>query len=128
MGTITIRTEEHHRRPTSLGGTNSPSNISYVVPKLHKHWHILFGNMNAHQICNQINVDWKNDRDGVTVVCKFINGTQVKGHGENLSKNENKRKKAWKGLSMGLSSKEEIISFFNSIWIDASYHFYLQKN
>lgn len=79
------RTEEHHRRPRSIGGTESLANISYVSARLHRHWHVLFGNMNAEQVCNHINQSpWK--PEGITVVCRFINGTEVTMRGYHNSK------------------------------------------
>ena len=36
MGKDQIVTEEHHRRPRSLDGTESPANKSYVISRLHK--------------------------------------------------------------------------------------------
>jgi hypothetical protein len=114
-------TEEHHRRPVSLGGSDSPSNKSYVPCKLHKHWHTLFGNMNARQICHEINNSFA--PDGITVTCVFINGKEVVGSGEHNSKNKNKRLRAWMALSKGLDFKETL-SYFNNVWLDPSYRLY----
>ena len=45
----------HHRRPRSLGLNNEPENISYIKFKKHQAWHMLFGDMSAHQIAEEIN-------------------------------------------------------------------------
>lgn len=118
-----IQTEEHHRRPCSLGGPNNPTNISYVPPKLHRAWHILFGNMNAEQICNKINYSPIKPK-GKTVVCKFINGKEVIGRGENNSKKNLKCKDAWETLFAEFTF-EELIQYINNTWLDPSYHFYI---
>ncbi len=120
-----IWTEPHHRRPRSLGGSNDRSNISYVPGWEHRHWHTLFGNMNAIQICNTINLSpWK--PIGATLVCKFINGFPVMKVGGENSKNQHKCETAWKHLFRDLSF-EEIISCINSVWLDPSYHFYIKE-
>lgn len=120
--TKTIPAAEHHRRPRSIGGKEIESNISYVKITDHKHWHTLFGNMNAYQICNQLNVlQIEKNR---TVICKFINGQEVNGTGNHSSRNPNKIKKAWKGL-FGEKSLKDAIDFINSTWIDPAYHLYL---
>ncbi len=124
MGKIQTATEEHHRRPESLGGTNVPSNISFVIPKLHQAWHVLFGNMNSEQICNLINMYWK--EEGVTVVCKFINGTETKLRGFHNSKKSSKLIYAWRTLFKDLSF-QETIDYINSVWLDPSYHLYIIK-
>ncbi len=118
-----IVTQEHHRRPRSLDGTDSPSNISFVQLTPHQHWHTLFGNMNAFQICDTINSFYK--PDSVTVVCKFINGSEVKKKGAHESKKDSKRTKAWRALFKGMSF-EETIKYINNVWLDPAYHLYVQ--
>lgn len=113
---------EHHRRPRSLGGTESPANIAEVDEKLHAHWHTLFGNMNAYQICNTINKFHK--PKGVTVTCAFINGREVEKTGGQETKKNSKRTRAWNKL-FGSMSFEEIIAYINSRWIDPAYHLYI---
>ena len=118
-----ILTEEHHRRPRSLGGKNDPSNISYVLRRPHRSWHILFGNMNATQICNRVNsFPWK--PKGVTVVCKFINGSECKKTGAQNSKKSGKCQEAWALLFKGLKFKSAI-HYINNTWLDPSYRFYV---
>lgn len=120
----TIITGEHHRRSRSVGGQDIASNISYVKLSDHKHWHTLFGNMNAYQICNQLNV--LQIEKGVTVICKFINGHEVEKSAteDHSSKNPSKIRKAWNGL-FGSKTFREAIDCINSTWIDPSYHLYL---
>ena len=120
---VVIQTEEHHRRPRSLGGSNLPFNVSYVTPKLHKAWHILFGNMNAEQITSRIN-SFPQKPKGTTIVCDFINGTGVSLRGKNNSNNRKKCKRAWIVL-FGDLSFNDAISCINNIWLDPSYHIYL---
>lgn len=45
----------HHRKPKSIGGCNEPENISVIRLKKHVAWHILFGDMCAKQIAEEIN-------------------------------------------------------------------------
>lgn len=124
MARYQIITEEHHRRPRSIGGTENPANVSYVKSKYHKCWHVLFGNMNAFQISDYIN-QVKYKPENLRVVCKFINGTQVKEYGKNNSKNMHKISYAWDALFKGLEFKE-IIEYINNVWLDPSYHFYVE--
>ena len=119
-----VRTEEHHRRPRSLGGLDSITNISYVEWNKHQSWHTLFGNMNAQQICNVINSCFKPPE--VEIVCKFINGQEVLKKGGKESNNKKKRSCAWETLFKGLSFKEAI-QYINNTWLDPSYHLYIEK-
>lgn len=118
-------TEEHHRRPRSIGGSSNPGNISNVTPEQHRAWHVLFGNMNAMQICDLIN---KSEFIPINLelVCKFINGKRVEKTGKNNSKNKNKRKEAWKKLFNRMSFRASI-AYINSTWLDPSYHIYVLK-
>lgn len=120
-----IVTEKHHRKPRSLGGTESPANVSYVISRYHKNWHTLFGNMNAYQVCCQINKS-KFKAKELRVVCKFINGIEVLKSGENFSKKQTKTSYAWYSLFKDLEF-EEIIKYINNVWLDPSYHFYIEK-
>lgn len=49
----------HHRKPRSLfpkgKANNEPENISRIKLKHHKSWHILFADMTAEQIAEEIN-------------------------------------------------------------------------
>lgn len=121
-----IVTEEHHRRPRSLGGKTHESNISYVKSKLHKHYHTLFGNKNALQICEWLNKDCQYKPDNVKIICKFINGSRVQKSGSNCSKKQRKINFAWRALMNGLTFAESI-EYLNNVWIDPSYHFYLKE-
>jgi len=122
-----ILTGEHHRRPRSIGGTESPGNVSLIVRKIHRNWHILVGNMNASQICNLLNhLDLDGKPENVKLNCSFINGTQVKGRGENNSKNAHKIEKAWRDMFpvKNLSFTEKI-DYINNVLLDPSYHLYI---
>ncbi|MEI6659956.1 MAG: hypothetical protein WCK91_00855 [bacterium] len=81
--------------------------------------------MNAEQIANKINLSpWK--PKGVTVVCRFINGSEVKLRGNYDCKDDTKCDLAWKTL-FGTESFEDTISYINNVWLDPSYHFYIVK-
>ena len=122
-----ILREPHHRRPTSLGGTSSPGNISYVDPHIHDCWHYIFGNMNAFKIANRINQMAPTDKpENLKGICKFINGSQVKGSGGNTTKNKKLICYAWKKISKGLSFVE-FIEYINNVFLDPSYHFYVEE-
>jgi hypothetical protein len=116
-----IKTEEHHRRPRSLGGNDSLSNISYVEPNKHKAWHTIFGNMNTYQIVNILN-KLKYKPNNIYITCEFINGNEVLKSGiNNNSKRDSKISYSWYQITKGCESFEEIIKYFNNTWIDPSY-------
>lgn len=121
----TILTEEHHRRPKSIGGSLSQANISYIEPEKHRAWHILFGNMNVHQITNFLNNSPKKPKE-FRVFCKFINGSKVELKGRHNSNNVNKKEKAWKELFNDLEFRE-VLHIINNTYLDPSYHLYLKK-
>lgn len=52
------RPSKHHRRPKSLGGTDSAQNCSWVQPSQHKAWHRLFDNCPPDSIAHIINAIW----------------------------------------------------------------------
>lgn len=120
-----VLTEEHHRRPRSLGGSGNLDNISYVPSHNHKCWHVLFGNFNAFQIAL-----WLNHSsfvpEGSCVECVFINGVEVSSTGSNNSNNKNKIIGAWEGL-FGSMPFSEIVAYINNTWLDPSYHLYIRK-
>ena len=127
MGRRLIFTEEHHRRPRSVGGTNTPSNISYVPSKKHKFYHTIFGDLNIYQIADKINAYFR-PPIGFLVSVKFINGDEVKKEGiGHDSKNLNKLIPAWNGLFGKDTPLEECIAELNSRWIDPSYHLYIKR-
>ena len=81
--------------------------------------------MNAEQICNRINASlWK--PEGLTVVCCFINGTEVALRGSQNSKKKTKCQTAWNVLFGGMVF-QEAIDYINSVWLDSSYHFYVVR-
>jgi len=125
MGKDQIITEDHHRRPRSIGGSSNPANVSYVKEELHRAWHVLVGNMNAYQIASFFDYS-QYKPENMKVVCEFINGSQVKGTGENNSKKDSKIKKAWGTLFEGLDFKE-ILEYVNNVFLDPSYHLYLRE-
>lgn len=45
----------HHRKPISIGGSDEERNLSWVKDNKHKAWHLLFSNMTAYEIVNEIN-------------------------------------------------------------------------
>jgi hypothetical protein len=123
-----LRTEEHHRRPRSLGGSATVDNISNVLPIPHRCWHVLFGNMNCFQICDKINnLQTPLKPRKIVVICQFINGNPVEVKGEHNSKNKNKCLHAWKILFKGMKTFKKKIAYINNVWLDPSYHFYVIK-
>jgi hypothetical protein len=48
----------HHRKPRSIGGSDEMSNLSRVSNIMHKAWHTLFRNLDAHAIVRLINDVW----------------------------------------------------------------------
>ena len=72
--------------------------------------------MNAEQICNHINSSaWK--PEGVTVVCRFINGTEITLRGAHNSKKRTKRQTAWDVL-FGKFTFQQTIDYINNVWLD----------
>lgn len=49
------RLTPHHRRPTSVGGTEELRNISWIKRSHHSAWHVLFGNFEPEKIAEIIN-------------------------------------------------------------------------
>ena len=45
----------HHRKPTSIGGTNQDSNLSELSVSKHRAWHTLFQNWTPLRIVQDIN-------------------------------------------------------------------------
>ncbi len=52
------RLTRHHRKCKSRGGNGKPANITMVEERLHKAFHLLFSNMDAYQIAQQLNSFW----------------------------------------------------------------------
>lgn len=48
----------HHRKPISIGGSDEERNLSWVKDNKHRAWHLLFSNMTAQEIANEINTRW----------------------------------------------------------------------
>jgi hypothetical protein len=114
--------EVHHRRPESLGGTDSEENISYVDPRMHKYFHILFGNLNAFQTRDELNEWCAPPRK--TVICKYVGGSKVTKKGGKQTKKNGKREKAIKQFFKNMTFVEKI-DYINSHWLDSSYQFYI---
>ena len=115
--------QEHHRRPRSIGGTSKAANISYLEEQHHRDWHTIVGNMNAFQISNLLN-KLKYIPADVKLVCRFINGSEVRGRGLHNSKNKNKIDVAWKNLFRDWEFID-IIEYINNVLLDPAYHLYI---
>ena len=121
-----VEITDHHRRPRSIGGSKDPANISKISIRIHKAWHIIFGNMSAEQICNYINENFK--PKGLTLVCTFINGRQCLMQGNNKSNSSDlyKISLAWNTLFEKNLSFKKKIDFINNVLLDPAYHFYIR--
>ena len=55
--TIRLRHDltQHHRRTRSAGGSNNPSNISWIPDNKHRAYHLLFKDMSPYQIAKELN-------------------------------------------------------------------------
>jgi len=120
---ISVLRQEHHRRSRSIGGTSKPANISYLEEQPHRDWHTIVGNTNAFQTCNILNKLPYISKD-LMLVCKFINGSEVKGRGSHNSKNKRKIDTAWKSLFKDWEFID-IIEYINNVLLDPSYHLYI---
>lgn len=109
----------HHRRARSIGGSDLPENKSLVKASAHKNWHILFGTMNAFQICGFLNRSYQKPKN-MTLVCRYVSGTEVLLFGSNGSSDTHKRRVAWDSLFKNMSFSE-IIVCINQVWIDPVY-------
>lgn len=124
------RPSKHHRRPRSIGGSSSDYNISYIKVELHNWWHVLYGNMNAYQICEQLEIDlreYRNFEINSKLICKFINGKEVRESGSYKSKRPLRRLTAFSGLFKN-KTIPNIIAWINNVFLDPSYHFYIVEN
>lgn len=126
MGKNQIITEEHHRRARSLGGKSTPANISYVKSIPHRHYHTLFGNKNANQVCEWLNKYCPFKPEGVKVTCKFVGGTEVDKLGQFCSKKPGKIATAWNSLMKGLDFAQSV-EYINNVWLDPSYRLELKE-
>ena len=126
MAKVQILTEEHHRRPSSIGGNSNPGNISFITKEKHMAWHVLVGNMNAYQIADYFDHSIHKPQ-GTKVFCKFLNGTEIVTLGENNSKKTSKIFKAWNILFAGLDFKETLF-YVNNTFLDPSYRLQLLEN
>lgn len=61
----------HHRKPSSIGGSNKDFNISLVCRDKHEAWHRLFRNHTPETIAKIINDTWL-DSDYSFVVVKKV--------------------------------------------------------
>ena len=69
-------TSTHHRKPTSIGGSDDSRNKIELPTKRHEAWHTLFQNWSADRIAAEIN-DRYIDPDYQLVVVKRINYAQA---------------------------------------------------
>jgi len=122
MGKRKVR-DEHHRRPKSLDGTDDPRNISIVDNNHHKWWHIIFGNMNAYQICGHLNLSYhkpQNTRVGII----FVGETEVIKVGKRGSSDPILSLDAWNKLFKG-KTFGQIVEWINDVFGDPEYCFEL---
>lgn len=58
------KTNEHHRLPTSRGGTDTfpHNNMVTVSVTRHAHWHALFSNRDLESIVKELNNVWIDSR------------------------------------------------------------------
>jgi len=60
--------DRHHRLPRSRGGGNQHSNISLVLVKHHRAFHLLFGNATAEEVAEELNRRWIDPRKKLIVI------------------------------------------------------------
>jgi hypothetical protein len=46
---------KHHLKPTSLGGTDDPSNIAWIPNIKHRGWHAIVSNLSVPEIVDVLN-------------------------------------------------------------------------
>lgn len=121
-----VQAELHHRRPIFLGGLDVPSNTSLVESVPHRHYHAMFGNLNAYQIAAKINGYFC--PRGKVVECHFFNGHEVKKSGNSDSKVFQKLDYSWENFfpQSGMTFEEKI-SWINNVWLDPSYKLKIVK-
>lgn len=122
------KVEEHHRKPSSIGGTNQPGNLSAVLGSRHRDWHTLFGNLDAPLIFEKLKEDILKFGFSFSLDLDFcIVKISVEPKNGNFSKNQSKRKKAWERLFKDMYLAE-IIREINDIWLDPDYILVLKGN
>ncbi len=50
--------DRHHRKPSSVGGSNDPRNISLVPQEHHRAFHRLFGNDSPKEVARKLTAIW----------------------------------------------------------------------
>jgi len=112
-----LRTSRHHRLCRSLGGSDDPRNVVTVCHKSHSLWHIIFGNMHAHQIADEI------ERHFIDREIKLTRIQQVRKPiilGSNEASSLNMRKQAWNRLFHRMDH-EMTLAWINSVWLDPDF-------
>ena len=99
---------EHHRKPSSIGGTRSHGNISKVPRYKHEAWHGLFSNLSAPDILEEFKKFYK-----------IFSG--------DASDEKCKQQRAWEILFSKMSL-EEILLVINTTWLDLDYYFVLKPD
>lgn len=67
----------HHKKPKSIGGSDSPENISMLPKNLHSAWHCLFKTYDAHRIASLINKYYLDPAFEFIVVPKKTNNEKL---------------------------------------------------
>ncbi len=108
---------EHHRKPESLDGNNSPRNISHVPLFKHRAWHTLYDNHDAPKVIQLFAQDY--EVYGIEwVKSELLKDLHEKWANSTLKKV--RRTKAWYTLFEG-KSLEEIVAEVNTVWLDPDY-------
>lgn len=147
---IPLGYSKHHRKPKSLGGDLSESNISVVLQSKHKAWTLLFDNKHVPDIVKLFEKYWGmfGNKSLDLYVAKQIGLSALKEleqiekymSGKIFTEEESersrkilvahrhkmKRWRAWKILFGGLDTIEEIINEINAVWIDPDYKLVVQ--
>jgi len=105
----------HHRRPRSLGGSDSPSNLSYVDKKKHNAFHIIFGNANPLQTAHILGILYK---DWAFTAIPKPHITNIRFGQAGRSKNWNKLGIAFDDIGWNKKTVPTIIKEVNETWID----------
>ncbi len=114
---------KHLRKPASLGGDESPENVSFVSMTEREAWNRLFGDMGAEDICTKINGFYPGCR--FEFVCRsrrkklepqdFIPGCEC-------AATDHDEMEAWNVLFRNMDL-EAIRQTINDVWLDPHYNF-----
>lgn len=119
------RTNIHHRLPRSLGGHDGGKNIISVCRRNHNLWHLIFGNMHALQIKEQIVKHFLPNPE-IVLSCTVEDPGKII-YGGNHACRMSVRHQAWDSLFFTMD-EDRILAYINNVWLDPNFVLLTPKN